>query len=361
MSQLWRGLVSTRYCSDTTRGFAALVVSKHLMAALLAWVVPLIFAQAETDLDGLLYVQIMTLGPHALALVSGLILASPGCGGPAAQKSMRREYSAKQLLLPTPKSTPMEASGGGAPRTSSYDPPVLPLANPPSPSSHSLKWSPLAAASATAASASVTAASTTALRRRVLLIGVWRALVVSSLHTFHSIKVALLVSRGLSLTDAGSRVAANDVISAALLPILVFPVQRSGLRPLLIAAPIVSAAATMTLASTASADSIAGDGQVSVPTAAATFTLSLMEIGAPVVPLAMLPANSQLHLGSSYAIVEMLLVLFQIGSTLLFGVLRVADDGGFEGALWLFGAGFGLALAVSIPLVGIAEEPPSRR
>ena len=42
----------------------------------------------------------------------------------------------------------------------------------------------------------------------VVLIGLWRALAVGSLHGYHTIRVRFLQSRGLPLTEAGATLAA---------------------------------------------------------------------------------------------------------------------------------------------------------
>lgn len=48
-----------------------------------------------------------------------------------------------------------------------------------------------------------------------------------------------MVSRGLTLTAAGSLVAANDALAMLLLPLLCALSRKSGLRPLLVGAPLL--------------------------------------------------------------------------------------------------------------------------
>ncbi len=231
----------------------------------------------------------------------------------------------------------------------------------------------------------------------VVLIGAWRAVEVGTLHAYHAVRVELLVSRGLTLTAAGSLVATNDALAMLALPLACALSRLTGLRPLLLATSLLSLAAAVLLAhshaaaaapdapgagagmgvkgrldqplpsNAASSDTAGaadgGDGAadgIGAGTAAAAFILSLMEVSAPVIPLALLPANAS-SLGTAYGAIEVMFVVSQLTITLLVGVLRQSSHS-FDGALGLMWGGFAAAFAVAMPLAAHTTElaVPSR-
>ena len=77
----------------------------------------------------------------------------------------------------------------------------------------------------------------------VVLIGVWRALAVGTLHGYHSIRVSYLESRGLRLTEAGDRLASYDGFGIVLLPAFALLCRFTGLKPMFLLAPTLTIAA----------------------------------------------------------------------------------------------------------------------
>mmetsp|Transcript_3127 Transcript_3127/g.10315 ORF Transcript_3127/g.10315 Transcript_3127/m.10315 type:complete len:190 (+) Transcript_3127:73-642(+) len=139
----------------------------------------------------------------------------------------------------------------------------------------------------------------------------------------------------------------------------------NGLRALLVATPVASAVAVAVLLLR-----VRSHGSVH----AELFALSLLEVGAPVVPLALLPRASRragggwVHsdrLGTAYGTIETLFILMQITITMLLGVLRSVDSDGdgipdaedpdgkwrFVGPLSLLAGGFAGAAVVSVLLL----------
>ena len=201
----------------------------------------------------------------------------------------------------------------------------------------------------------------------VFLLGLWRALQVGTLHAYHSVRIQLLVSSGDDVEDAGDLFASYDALAIVILPLLCGLTRLTGLRPLLACAPLLSLTAAAMLAGS----TIYNPGSISLPfwhttsnskrsdsgsvaAGAQLLTLSIMEISAPIIPLAMLPANAGELLGAAYGAVEAMFIVFQMCIKLLLGFVRSAS--GFSGALALMSGGFVAALLVSLPLIAQAAE-----
>ena len=86
----------------------------------------------------------------------------------------------------------------------------------------------------------------------VILIGLWRALEVGTLHAYHSIRIELAITVSpISLVDAGTLFARNDTLAIAALPIMYLLGRMVGLRALLVAVPLLSVAAILAFATMA--------------------------------------------------------------------------------------------------------------
>jgi hypothetical protein len=215
------------------------------------------------------------------------------------------------------------------------------------------------------------------------------------LHAYHSVRVQLLVtSVGLSTVDAGEWSASNDALAMAVLPALCFLGNRTGLRPMLPLAPLLAlVAAAILLVEITKVHEINNDtaqrpGTLSLPTRGSLAALSLLELAIPIVPLALLPANTH-NLGTAYGGLEAIFILVQVWTrphtrppafcgprdhltfhslctlraqttiAIVLGVLRAFS--GFTGALCLICSGFACAAALSIPLLSRVKDLPRCR
>jgi hypothetical protein len=244
----------------------------------------------------------------------------------------------------------------------------------------------------------------------VLLVGLWRALEVGTLHAYHSVRLELLARLArVGLVEAGGAFARSDALAPAALPLLIALGGRLGLRPLLVALPLLSLGALGLLALHApGAAGAAGASGVRASLGAVVVAFSLLEVGAPIVALALLPrlaaeagaADGRLahaaddgsddgsdgsdersdggpdapdappsptassassassaatteRLGTAYGTIETLFALVQIGITLLLGEARAAaGPADLAAPLSLMAGGFAAAAAVSALLVG---------
>ena len=158
------GRVSGKYSAC---GFAAVVLAKHAMGMVMTWGVPHVLASAEGDaMLGIFRVQLTLLGVHIIAVGAGVALAC-GC-----TRSATAGAAWPALPPPSPRDVRASPHATWAQRLfgvvqNSLDSVVV-----------------------------------------VVLIGLWRALAVGSLHGYHTIRVRFLQSRGLPLTEAGATLAA---------------------------------------------------------------------------------------------------------------------------------------------------------
>ena len=150
----------------------------------------------------------------------------------------------------------------------------------------------------------------------------------------------------------------------AMVPLCLLP-RVTGMRPLLVALPLLGlAAATVLLVARGDGvlyavhdyhhDDPGHEHSLGLHVNMALFTLSLIEIVAPIIPLALVPAAAGDVLGSAYGTIEGMLSGAQVAIALLLGVVR--HGWGFMGALWLTSAGFLAAFVTSLPLMARAAK-----
>lgn len=257
----------------------------------------------------------------------------------------------------------------------------------------------------------------------MLLVGLWRAFEVGTLHAYHTMRIEMLVAlreislREISLVGAGALFAFNDALAPFVLPVFVLLSPVVGLRFLLVAVPVFSLGALALL-------TIASMSASSVPVTLFSMLMSLLEVGAPIIPLALLPrlsaeaagaaadadvwpakdgglATSLLpesagdrlegqesiagsrpqrrgqpppsqgssdRLGAAYGTIETLFTLTQITLTMLLGMLRgVNSPQSFAGPISLMTGGFTSAGIVSVlfwtltPAIGAHTSRSSER
>lgn len=204
---------------------------------------------------------------------------------------------------------------------------------------------------------------TRAHRYVIVLLGAWRALAVGTLHAYHSVRVELVMTTGLSLQASGELMAMSDAMALLLfLPLSLLP-RYFGLRPLLVVAPLVGLASSLALLPSIAdytgvpdddaphhASAPPRDGPTWVQRGA-LLALSSVEVASPIIPLALVPAAAGSdELGAAYGTIEVLFACFQMALTLMLGAVRKLG-GGFGGALCLTAAGFAAAVAVALPLI----------
>ena len=333
--------------------------------------VPLVLAAASGGaLGALLRVQLCTLLPHTISLLSGVAMARRAAARAARDTDssaiavgtpLQHEVLAGASSLGEPFASPGAPSdedddaelgrGGGARAARSPSvaarrrAPLVPAAD--DGATCGGRWyscgapSALAAGCARAPGAALSAAA---------LLALWRALQVGSLHAYHSVRVALLTSSGLHLADAGAFFASTDALALGLLPLLYGFGRVGGTRPLLALCPLVSLAAAAALLGAP----VGVGGAVSGSARIALGALSVVELVSPILPLALMPANADARLGAAYGLMEVLLVATQVALTLFLGVVRTTS--GFAGALALVSGGFAAAAAVLVPLLARAHD-----
>ena len=375
-------LVGRLWGDHAVAGFGALVVSKHMLMASISWGVPLIFERAASNgvpssLGALVLLQLVLLIPHAVSVCAGyglvLLNRAPGLAAQTAAigavddenddgeipySSMdwiSAEEGGAPLVAATPLQTSLgdegdeEAQANGGVRKGIGGGGVT--ACPGSGSSCHL-------AKVTPPLARVPAS--------VLLVGLWRAFEIGTLHAYHSIRIEMMLTlRTLSLVDAGALFARNDTLAPFLLPVFVLISPVVGLRSLLVAVPTLSLGALALL----TIDATSPAGSCSVPITLFGILMSLLECGAPIIPLALLPrlsdeaesrpvprgsldaavASSSDQLGVAYGAIETLFTLTQITLTMLLGMLRgVNGPQSFAGPISLMAGGFMSAGVVSV-------------
>lgn len=204
-----------------------------------------------------------------------------------------------------------------------------------------------------------------------LLLGSWRAFAVGTLHAYHSVRVKLVVSWGVSSVGAGARCAYNDAVAMLILPFLAVVGTYTGLRAALFLVPLSTIMITAVLLHHAESLAVvaaplgdaaargappAGSDTIDVATAVALGAMSVMELVTPIIPLALLPSNTR-KLGSAYGSIEAIYIGVQTSIALLLGFARTLAD--FPGALVLLLLGFSAALLISLPLLSRARDLPT--
>ena len=345
---------------DGSIGFACLTIAKHLNGIVMAWSVPLLIGSTQHEINGVLRVQLVTLIPHTISLMAGVVMATKLGGrtvGRDAEPTSQRGIGSKQR---GGSHRPSAANGPSRPAEGAYSPPALPpaamthkrtrrasreamvMAGAAAPGAfvhvpegyvslaeldHGSDWPNLTAASAeieveatveaaqglveaaqhaahgalhsalhsgrqllghepqlgdvattpvtdavpalapvgssrppsslASADASVAAAPPashpwsvpTQHWSVILLLGGWRALAVGTLHSYHSVRIELVmqISTRLSLREAGALMASTDAAAMGLLACLCLLPRLTGqevpLRPLLVWIPLLSLAA----------------------------------------------------------------------------------------------------------------------
>ena len=332
-------------------GFSALVLAKHGNGALMSWGVPHILAHEPSDsLLGVTYLQVALVMLHTLAFAAGACLCF-----------MHRPLS--------PAPAPISCSDATA-RDDKWDAPAASGST--ESSSASATDSPpdvadallmRAAAKAPTARKSSRSEVLVDAVRSVLVIGLWRALQVGTLHAYHSIRVEFVISLGgLSLIDAGGLFAKNDAIAMVLLPALALLTRYATLRLLALVIPFISLAALTCFAlnswSRGHGVDIADDAVPRVE----LLILSVLEVASPVIPLALLPARrggTASNLGSAFGIIETLFIAYQIVIVMLLGAVRRASGqaSDFHGPVAVLSCGFAGACAVSAVLYLLSPDP----
>ena len=150
----------------------------------------------------------------------------------------------------------------------------------------------------------------------------------------------------------------------AMVPLCLLP-RVTGMRPFLVGLPLLGLAATTVLLAAR------GDGvifavhdyhhddpghehRLGLHVYVSLFTLSLIEIVAPIIPLALVPTAAGDVLGAAYGTIEGMLSGAQVAIAILLGVVR--HGWGFTGALWLTTGGFFAAFVTSLPLMARAVK-----
>jgi len=154
-------------------------------------------------------------------------------------------------------------------------------------------------------------------------------------------------SRGMALTSAGSLFAVNDGVAILLLPCLALASRLTGLKPLLALLPLIAIGATLCLI----VDDDGGDDSPTVRTA--LLLLSVVEVFAPVIPLALLPANAK-KLGAAYGAIEVIFITVQMATLFALGWARTV--GGYPAALGLLVGGYASVVCVALPVIAHTRE-----
>mmetsp|Transcript_32021 Transcript_32021/g.83807 ORF Transcript_32021/g.83807 Transcript_32021/m.83807 type:complete len:396 (-) Transcript_32021:879-2066(-) len=309
--------------SGLSLAFACVILSKHAISILLSWGVPRLLATANDEMTGIGRVQLALLIPHMISVAAGIQLARL-----STTVSAHGSHAASQapaglwIHRATSEVVPADSE--------------LPQVSPATFVATSMGLSPANSFSRDKSASPSSLLGGTSLV--VVLIGLWRALAVGTLHAYHSIRIKFMQSRGLVLTQAGSLFATYDGIGILLLPAICLLTRRTGLKPMLSLLPLLTIAAMLCLLFTS------GSG---VAVDAALLTISIIEVFAPIIPLALLPANAR-KLGAAYGAIEVMMITLQMMIVLLLGIVRT--ESGYTGAFLLLTGSCAAAVVVSLPL-----------
>lgn len=321
--------------------FACVVLVKHALGILMAWGVPLILTSAPDDWIGIARVQLILLIPHMISVLAGIALARLR---PCSQDQSAKadEVEGGDYISPDINGTHSKLAERLCWETLPHQ------------SSARYRESPLCEANVASTQTFISrVGSYLGLAADVnnsedyksgtlviIMIGLWRALAVGTLHAYHSIRIKLMQSRGLPLVYAGAMFATYDTIGIVLLPAIALLCRCTGLKPMLAVVPIVTIIATLVLA-LSKGDDLAARSSLLV--------MSVMEVYVPIIPLAMLPANAGSGLGRAFGAIEVMFISTQMAVVFVLGVARTA--GGYPGAFVVMAVGFVSALTVSLPAI----------
>lgn len=226
----------------------------------------------------------------------------------------------------------------------------------------------------------------------VVALAVWRGLAIGSLHALKPVLIAMLVSVGASTVDAGGVIAINYALALAAYVLLALMSSAGKLRWFLVALPAVGLLAFATMLLEVETHGAVDSEYISIPVAAqlllqaaggvadpgpassprqpamhsdhvlsaidpafraALLGVALVAAASPVVPLALVPANTGDH-GLGYGVLESIFEGAEIIMSLLIGVCRAA--GGFGAVLMLIIGTFAGAFLVGLRLVTKLRE-----
>lgn len=273
-------------------GFVVMIFFGHLVVATCNWSVPRVLN------FGVLTLQLALLLPNLVSVAAGAALST--C-----------------TTLPF-------AITRSPPRTLSPDPSVLSLPllddEPPSPGEKARKCSMSDHYDCCDACGDEELQSTQA----IWLLGVWRAILLGLLHAFQSVTNDFLVSHGKTHTQAGSIVAANQLLAMGLMPLVAVGGYSLGLRSTLAVISFLPLLGASFLALLPNVPFVLEGGLLSIAMASTIM---------PVLPLVLVPANSR-SCGKSFGLLDSLFGLGQAIFTVALGALR--KEGGFSLAMPFF-------------------------
>lgn len=161
----------------------------------------------------------------------------------------------------------------------------------------------------------------------VYWLSLWKALEVGSLHSFRTVKNALLVSLGETVSEAGIFLGTYQGFALLILPLAGVLFDIAGRRAIVLGLSWSLALASLILSF----------GQ-SLPAAtwkASLLVVSVAEVLLPVLPLSLVPRYcGETAVGTSYGLLESSFSLAQVLLTVAVGFIREA--GGFRYAMLLF-------------------------
>mmetsp|Transcript_20609 Transcript_20609/g.44790 ORF Transcript_20609/g.44790 Transcript_20609/m.44790 type:complete len:531 (+) Transcript_20609:114-1706(+) len=196
-------------------------------------------------------------------------------------------------------------------------------------------------------------------RRILFLLGLWRACMVGALHAFNGVLNDLLVEHAFTIKGAGSFLAVINTISLVALPILALASSAAGVRPLLLVASALAlcGACALLFSQHYGGEGVTWQGSdddvLWWTPRVATLALGIAGVMAPVLPLALVPANSP-SVGVAYGILDTMFYVGQFGSTLGTGAAR--QWGGFELALKLLALELLMSVVLAVVLLILARE-----
>jgi len=275
-------------CALTT-GFVGTIAATHVIVAVCNFTVPWAWKQR-----GIVGVQLLLLIPAVLSSLAGFVLA----------------YMSSSFAVPHARSRlPSGLSDG--------------LLNVMSENEHGAT-TPRLLRKAGAQMQSLCLASQLVSSNFVYWLSLWKALEVGSLHSFRTIKNALVVSLGETATGAGILLGTYQTIGLlALLPAgILFDV--AGRRAVVLGLSWSLAFAFLLL----SFMSLPG-----VVWKASLLVVSVAEVLLPVLPLALVPEYCE-PIGTSYGVLETSFSMAQVLLTIATGFMR--KTGGFQSAMLLF-------------------------
>lgn len=292
-----------------TTGFVAIIGCTHLTKALCNFTVPWML-----DRGGLLGVQLMLLVPSFLSSVAGCLLAATTSGFAVPHvKSVSYDSILKAPLLDEVK----QSSGSSQSSCSGNQRGFLNLR---------------------------------CMRglRLIMLISLWRALVLGTMHAFGTVYNGLLVSYGLTPMAAGSLIGTSECIALCVLPIVGVVSDVIGSRGLIFVFSWLTLVAAVVLAFGQALPDWAWVG--------ATFAIGLSGTVVPVLPLALVPANSERSLGRSYGVLETVGSAAQVLLILSLGFIKSA--GGFPAVMFFVCTFLLLGAISSVLLVFVIKGMP---